>query len=77
MRATEKQQRWVEAWLDAVVDGRATMSQRNAGTIETRGGGLANVTAVAEAKGVHLIELVDDQGHVLICASKHPFRVLC
>ncbi len=67
---------WAEAWLDSVASGAATMSQRAITTIEAKGG-IAPVIAAAEVRGVHLLQLTDDTGKVLIAASQHPFKVLC
>ena len=68
---------WAIAWLDAVVSGAATMSQRKLSSVEKHGGGLAAVRELAREKGVHLLLLTDDQGNELITASLHPFRVIC
>ena len=67
---------WIEKWLDAVEDGRATMSQRTVSSIEAHGGLQAAVDA-ARLKGVHLVKLTDDKGNVLVAASLHPFEALC
>ncbi len=69
--------RWASDWLDHVADGSNTMSQRRFSSIETRGGGLDAVKALAEQKGVHLLLLEDDQGNELVAASTKPFEVLC
>ena len=68
---------WAQGWLDAVADGSSTMSQRRLSSIETRGGGLAAVEALAEQRGVHLLRLEDDKGNELIAASAKPFEVVC
>ena len=67
---------WIENWLGAVEDGRATMSQRSVSSIETHGGLQAAVDA-ARTKGVHLVKLTDDGGKILVAASRHPFEPLC
>lgn len=67
---------WIAAWLDAVAAGTATMSQRQATSIEVHGG-TAAVVAAARARGVHLVRLTDDRGIDLVAASLHPFTVLC
>ena len=67
---------WAEAWLDSVASGEATMSQRAMTTIDARGG-LDAVIAAATARGVHLVQLTDDKGKVLIAASREPFVTLC
>jgi hypothetical protein len=53
------------------------MSQRRISSIETRGGGLEAVKALAEQRGVHLLRLEDDEGNDLIAASTKPFEVVC
>ncbi len=68
---------WAERWINSVADGKATMSQRKLTWIDRHGGGIEAVTAAAQARGVHLLLLVDDQGERLVAASKHPFKVLC
>lgn len=67
---------WIEAWIAAVADGRATMSQRSAAAVE-RHGGVEAVIAAARSRGVHLVRLTDDRGKTLIAASLHPFEPLC
>ncbi len=46
---------WTHRWIDSVADGRATMSQRKLTSIDSYGCGLEAVTAVAQARGVHLV----------------------
>ena len=70
-------QQWATEWLDTVADGSNTMSQRKLTSIETRGGGLDAVKAIAEQKGVHLLLVEDDKGNELVAASTKPFQVLC
>lgn len=67
---------WTEAWLDGVVSGASTMSQRKVTSIEKFGGGLAVARDTAKRKGIHLVQLEDDKGNALVAASKHPFKVL-
>ncbi len=67
---------WADAWLDKVVSGKLTMSQRAITTIDGTGG-LAPVIAAAKARGVHLVQLTDDKGKGLIAASREPFVTLC
>ena len=67
---------WMGSWLDAVKDERAAMSQRSRSSVD-RNGGIAAAIAAAEARGVHLLELTDDEGKILIAASRHPFSTLC
>lgn len=70
-------EQWATDWLASVADGSNTMSQRKLTSIEKYAGGLDAVRAVAQAKGVHLVLLTDDQGNELVAASTHPFRVIC
>ena len=67
---------WIAEWLDAVQDGRASMSQRRRSSVD-QNGGLEEVIAAAKQRDVHLTELTDDRGNLLIAASRHPFRSLC
>lgn len=67
---------WIDAWLDSVLSGKSTMSQRVLSSIETHGG-LDQVVSAAKARGVHLVQLTDDQGKELVAASLHAFRTLC
>lgn len=73
---TEAQNRWATDWLDAVAAGANTMSQRKLTSIQTRGGGLDAVQALAAERGVHLLLLEDDKGDQLVAASTKPFIVL-
>ena len=68
---------WVSAWLDSVVDGSNTMSQRKLSSVERLGGGLEAVRVFAEQKGAHLLLLEDDKGNELIAASTRPVKVVC
>lgn len=74
MAETDKD--WVDRWLDAVRDGTATMSQRSRTSIDAHGG-LNVAIAAAKARGVHLVQLTDDKGRLLIAASLEPFETLC
>lgn len=76
-RTLTPSERWVATWLDAVVDGRVTMSQRRATAIAQHGGGVDAVKAMAVERGVHLVQLVDSEGDVLVAASLSPFKVIC
>ena len=73
----ESASRWASEWLDAVANGSNTMSQRRLTSVLERGGGLDAVRAIAEAKGVHLLLVEDDQGRKLVAASTRPFEVIC
>ena len=68
---------WASDWLDGVADGSNTMSQRKLTSVEARGGGLEAVKVLAEQKGVHLLQLEDEEGNALIAASTKPFHVVC
>jgi len=48
---------WTGEWLDSVADGSNTMSQRKLSSVETNGGGIEAVSAMAKEKGVHLVIL--------------------
>ena len=74
---SEAEVQWASDWLDKVADGTSTMSQRKLSSVETRGGGLSAVRALAEQKEVHLLRLEDDEGNELIAASIKPFEVVC
>lgn len=73
----KKIEKWTADWLDRVVDGSNTMSQRKLSSVETNGGGLEAVAAVARQKGVHLLLVEDDNGNELVAASTKPFTVIC
>lgn len=68
---------WAEEWLDSVVSGASTMSQRKVSSINKRGGGLDVVKNIAQQKGVHLLQITDDEGNELVAASTKPFTVIC
>ena len=70
------EQLWVNKWLDSVVDGSRTMSQRKLSSVE-KYGGLCLVRGLARKKKVHLIQLEDDKGNELLAASLKPFKVIC
>ena len=67
---------WVDSWIGSVASGSAAMSQRAVSSIEAHGG-LAAVVKAARAKGVHLVQLTDDKGRILVAASRKPFTTLC
>ena len=67
---------WIEAWIASVAEGRVTMSQRSAASVDRHGGVKAAIKA-AEARGLHLVRLIDEEGKALIAASLHPFETLC
>ena len=67
-------ERWMARWLDAVTD--QSMTQRRLSSIEAHGG-LPLLTRAATARGVHLVQAVDNEGHELVAASRHPFKVIC
>lgn len=72
----EDKLKWVNDWLDAVVSGEATMSQRSRKSMAKRGVEPAALAQLAKARGVHLLQLTDDRGEVLFAASKNAFQVL-
>ncbi len=67
-------QDWATRWLSSVTD--ASMTQRRLSSVE-RYGGLAALERAAKAQGVHLLQLTDDNGNVIIAASKSAFKVIC
>ncbi len=73
---TDQDAGWIKSWLDSVASGKATMSQRKRSSIDAHGGLEAAVSA-ARAAGLHLVQLTDDEGHVLVAASRAPFETLC
>lgn len=75
--STDETARWTAEWLDAVVSGASTMSQRKLTSIEKNGGGIEAVKAAAKQKGVHLLLLTDDKDDELVAASLKPFKVVC
>ncbi|WP_425230923.1 hypothetical protein [Sphingomonas sp.] len=66
----------LDRWLADIADGHATMSQRGPRWVE-KNGGLDAIVAAARARGVHLLRLTDDEGKVLIAASREAFETLC
>ena len=74
---TDNPEKWAADWLARVADGSNTMSQRKLSSVVERGGGIEAVKAIAAAKGVHLLLLVDDDGTELVAASTKPFQVIC
>ena len=68
---------WTERWIESVASGTFTMSQRRLTAIDRFGGGLARAKMIAEERGVHLLQLTDDQDQKLVAASRHPFIVVC
>lgn len=66
---------WAAEWLDGVADGVSTMSQRKLSSVETRGGGLEAVKALARLRGVHLLLLEDDGGSELAVFSSPLSRL--
>ena len=67
---------WIDRWLDGVVSGASIMSQRSRLSIDGHGG-LVAVVSAARRKRVHLVELTDDHGRLLVAASREPFTALC
>ena len=66
---------WMTKWLNGVVDGSSTMSQRKMSSVEKHGG-INTLKREAKRRGVHLVRLEDDKGNDLIAASLKPFKVL-
>jgi hypothetical protein len=73
---TDKYAEWIVSWIEAVASGKASMSQRKRSSIDAHGG-LELVIALAREKGVHLVQLTDDRGAVLVAASRERFEALC
>ena len=73
---TEANARWMESWIESVATGAITMSQRKRTSIDAHGGIVAAI-AVARIKGVHLVQLTDDKGDILVAASREPIQTLC
>ncbi len=73
---TDQDAGWIKSWLDNVASGKSKMSQRKRTAIDAHGG-LDVVVAAAREKGVHLVQLTDDTGAVLVAASLKPFETLC
>lgn len=73
---SQSEQTWISEWIDTVANGSATMSQRRLSSVE-RNGGTAAAVAAAKERGVHLAKFTDDEGNVLVAASRHPFEPLC
>jgi hypothetical protein len=73
----EADKHWAMEWLTGVADGSKRMSQRKLTLIERRGGGLKKVKDVAQAVGVHLLLLENEDGVEFVAASKKPFKIIC
>lgn len=67
---------WLSRWIDSVARGAATMSQRAVSSVDAHGG-IDQAVTLAQARGVHLVQLTDDTGKLLLAASRHPFKTLC
>lgn len=67
---------WIAEWLHLVKLGELAMSQRALISIEAHGGLEAAIKA-ARANGLHLVQLTDDNGKVLVAASKESFTTFC
>lgn len=76
-RKTSPDHAWVAQWLDDVVDGSKTMSRRTVATVIDKVGSVKALAILARERGVHLLQLEDDRGAVLIAASLKPFKVVC
>lgn len=64
---------WIERWLSTVT--ASSMTQRSLASVEVHGG-VALLVKLAKKHGIHLLQLTNDEGSVLIAASRRPFRVL-
>ncbi len=71
-----RRERWIDAWIGGVADGTKTMSSRRMTSIEKFAGSLKSIKVVAKQRGVHLLLLMDDNGHKVVAASRHPFKVI-
>ena len=67
---------WCDAWMSKVASEPASMTQRKVDSVKAKGGGVVMLKRSAKAHGVHLVQLTDDRGVVLIAASGKPFKVL-
>ena len=76
IKKDEDETRWAVEWLDAVADGSNKMSQRELSVVEKRGG-LQVIKELAEERGVHLLQIEDDEGNEPVAASTKPFEVIC
>jgi hypothetical protein len=74
--AAEANARWMESWIGSVATGEASMSQRKRTSIDAHGG-IDAAIAAARSKGVHLVQLTDDKGDILVAASREPIDTLC
>jgi len=77
MGSKDTSSEWITTWLDGVVSGKSTMSQRSLSTVEKRGSSIAEIKKAAKSRGVHLLLLKDDNGKELLAASMEPFKVIC
>lgn len=73
----EEAVQWANEWLEGVANGSRKMSQRKLTSVVNQGGGIASVKRVAQAKGVHLLLLKDENGVETIVASTEPFTAIC
>ena len=67
---------WLTRWIEGVLDGERITSVRLRASVEQHGG-LGAAIPMAQLMKVHLSELVDDAGRVLVIASRHPVVLLC
>ena len=75
-RDTDDEVAWCEAWMREVASNPASMTQRKFDVVVSKGGGVSVLKKRAKKHGVHLVQLTDDRGVVLVAASTKPFKVL-
>lgn len=64
-------------WLARIASGELTMGQRKVSKVMKNDGALTPIVKAARSKGIHLLQLTDDKGNVLLAGSKEAFKVLC
>lgn len=77
METKTSSEEWMQRWIQSVVSGESTMSQRKMSSIAKRDINIKILIAEAKKQHVHLLLLKDDKGEELIAASKDEFTVLC
>lgn len=69
----QQEDAWIARWLDAVSE--RSMTQRRLSSIEAHGC-RAGLVRAARARGIHLVQVTDEEGNQRVAASRHPFDVL-